>query len=175
MFRTIAIVVVVPVVAVLVLASTRPDTFQVQRSINIQAAPEKIFPLINDLQRFNTWSPYEQKDPQMKRVFSGAASGKGAVYEWDGNSQVGKGRLEITDSSPPSKVTIQLDMLEPMEGHNVVEFTLEPRGNSTSVTWAMQGPMPYISKVICLFINMDRMVGKDFEAGLADLKAVAER
>lgn len=175
MFRIVAIVVVVPVVAVLVLAATRPDTFQVQRSINIQAPPEKIFPLINDLQRFNTWSPYEQKDPQMKRVLSGAASGKGAVYEWDGNSQVGKGRLEITDSSPPSKVTIQLDMLEPMEGHNVVEFTLEPRGNSTSVTWAMQGPMPYISKVICLFINMDRMVGKDFEAGLADLKAVAER
>ena len=175
MFKIIVIVVVVLLAGVLVLASRKPDTFQIQRTTEIQAPPEKIFPLINDLHRFGTWSPYENKDPAMKRTLSGAASGQGSVYEWDGNSKVGKGRMEITGSSPSSKVTIKLDMLKPIEGHNVVEFTLEPRGGSTKVTWAMQGPMPFISKVMSVLINMDNMVGTDFEAGLANLKAVAEK
>jgi hypothetical protein len=111
----------------------------------------------------------------MKRVFSGETSGKGAVYEWDGNNQVGKGRIEIIDTSAPARVTIKLDMIKPMEGHNIVDFTLEPRGGATHVTWAMRGSYAYIAKVMGLVCDMDRMIGKDFEAGLANLKSLAER
>ena len=111
----------------------------------------------------------------MKRSYSGAATGKGAVYEFDGNNEVGKGRIEIAEASPPSKVVLTLDMIKPFQTHNIVEYTLQPNGGSTNVTWAMTGAMPYMAKVMCLFFNMDRMVGKDFETGLANLKAIAER
>jgi hypothetical protein len=111
----------------------------------------------------------------MKRTHSGAANGKGAVYEWEGNRDIGTGRMEITDTSPPSRVSIKLDFIKPFEAHNNVEFTLEPNGHSTNVTWALHGPASYTSKVMSVVFNMDRMVGKDFEAGLAGLKAVAER
>jgi hypothetical protein len=111
----------------------------------------------------------------MKRTVSGAASGKGAVYEWDGNSTVGKGRIEITDTAPPSRVTIKLDMIKPMEGHNIVNFTLEPRGGATQVTWAMRGSCAFMAKVMGLFCDMDKMIGKDFEIGLANLKAQVEK
>jgi hypothetical protein len=121
------------------------------------------------------WSPYEKKDPAMKRTLSGAPSGKGAVYEWDGDKNVGSGRLAIADSSPPSKVTLDLDMLTPMRAHNIVEFTLEPKGDSTTVTWAMNGHVPYIAKIVHVFLNVDRMVGQDFETGLGNLKAIAEK
>ena len=114
-------------------------------------------------------------DPAMKRTYSGAASGKGAVYAWEGNSKVGEGRMEITESSPPSKVTIKLDFVKPIEGHNTAEFALEPKGDSTNVTWSMYGPSAYIAKVIGIFVSMDKMIGKDFEAGLANMKAVAEK
>jgi len=175
MLKTITIIVVVLIAALLVYAATRPDTFRVQRATNIKAPPEKIFALINDLHSWGSWSPYEVKDPAMKRTYSGAANGEGAVYEWEGNNEVGKGRVAITESSPPSKVMIKLDFVKPFETHNIVEFTLEPEGDSTNVTWAMHGPSPYISKVIGIFINMDSMVGKDFETGLANLKTVAEK
>jgi uncharacterized protein YndB with AHSA1/START domain len=143
--------------------------------MRINAPPEKIFALINDLHRWGSWSPYEKKDPTMKRTHSGAANGKGAVYEWEGNRDIGTGRMEITDTSPPSRVSIKLDFIKPFEAHNNVEFTLEPNGHSTNVTWALHGPASYTSKVMSVVFNMDRMVGKDFEAGLAGLKAVAER
>jgi carbon monoxide dehydrogenase subunit G len=139
------------------------------------APPEKIFAFINDFHSWGTWSPYEKKDPAMKRTVSGAASGKGAVYEWEGNKEIGKGRMEITETSPPSRVTIKLDFVKPFEAHNIVDFTLEANGDSTNVTWAIHGPSPFISKVIGIFCNMDRMIGKDFEAGLADLKTIAEK
>ena len=142
---------------------------------SISASPDKVFPLINDFNRWPLWSPYEKKDPAMKRVLTGTPSGKGSVYEWEGNSKIGKGRIEITDASPPSRVTIKLDMIKPMEGHNIVDFTLEPRGGGTHVTWAMRGSCAYMAKVMGLFLNMDKMVGKDFEVGLANLKAAAER
>ena len=175
MLKISAIVVVVLIVALLVFAATRPDTLRVQRATSINAPPEKIFPLINDLHRWGAWSPYEKKDPMMKRTHSGAANGKGAVYEWEGNKEIGKGRMEIAESSPPSKVIIKLDFVKPFEAHNIVEFTLEPKGDSTNVTWAMHGPSPYISKLMGIFINMDSMIGKDFETGLANLKTVAEK
>ena len=174
MLKIIAIAVVVLVAAVLVFAATRPDNFRVQRATSIKAPPEKIFPLITDLHRWGSWSPWEKMDPAMKRSYSGAASGKGAVYAWEGNSKVGEGRMEITYVSPPSKVTIKLDFVKPIEGHNVAEFTLEPKGDSTNVTWTMYGPTAYIAKVIGIFVSMDSMIGKDFETGLANLKTVAE-
>ena len=167
--------VVLLVAAVLAFAATRPDSFSVRRAASIQAPPEKIFPLINDFSRWSAWSPYEKKDPAMKRSFSGPAAGKGAVYAWEGNGDVGQGRMEIADAVAPSRVTLKLDFVEPFEAHNKVDFTLEPKGGATEVTWAMDGPMPFISKVITLFVDMDRMVGGDFEAGLANLKAIAEK
>lgn len=175
MLKTIAVIVVVLLAAVLVFAATKPDTFRVQRVTSIKAPPEKIFPYLSDLRSFATWSPYEKKDPAMQRTFSGPASGKGAVYEWDGDKNVGKGRMEIADTAPPSRVAIKLDFVRPFEAHNIVEFTLAPKGDSTDVTWAMQGPVPYVAKIMHVFVDMDSMVGKDFEAGLASLKAVAEK
>ena len=174
MITIIALVVVVLIVAVLVYAATKPDTFRVRRATNIKAPPEKIFALINDYHHWVSWSPYEKLDPAMRRTYSGAASGTGAVYEWEGNSKAGKGRMEITDTAPPSKVVIKLDFVKPFEAHNIVEFTMEPTGASTNVTWDMHGPSPYLAKVMHVFFNMDRMIGKDFETGLANLKAVAE-
>jgi uncharacterized protein YndB with AHSA1/START domain len=154
MIKTIAIGVVVLITAILLFAATRPDTFRVQRAATIKAQPEKIFALINDLHRWDAWSPYEKKDPAMKRVYGGAAQGKGAAYAWEGNKEVGTGRIEITESSPPSRVTMTLDMIKPIKAHNIVEFTLEPQGGSTTVTWAMNGDMPYISKILSVFLNM---------------------
>jgi uncharacterized protein YndB with AHSA1/START domain len=174
MFKKIAIVLVVLIAGVLIYAATQPDAFRVQRTASIKAPPEKIFAILDDFHRSESWSPYEKKDPAMKRTFSGATSGKGSVYEWDGNKDIGKGRMEITESSPPSRLTMTLDFIKPFEAHNIVDFTLEPRGDSTEVTWAIHGPMPYLSKVMCVFFSMDRMVGGDFEAGLAALKTVAE-
>ena len=175
MLKLIALAVVVPVAGFLIYAATRPDSFRVQRATSIKAPPEKIFPLINDFQRWSAWSPYEKKDPTMKRTLSGAPSGKGAVYEWNGNKEIGQGRMEITETAPPSQLTLKLDFSRPFEAHNIVDFTLEPRGDTTQVTWAIHGPSPFMSKVMGIVINMDKMIGKDFEAGLADLKAISEK
>ena len=173
MLKIIGIAIVVLIVAVLAFAATKPDSFRVQRTASIQAPPERILPLISDLHAWSAWNPFE-KDPAMKRTYSGAASGRGAVYEWDGNSQVGAGRMEILDVSP-TKVTIKLDFIRPFEGHNTAELTLAPRGNATDVTWAMYGPNRYLSKVMSVFMNMDTMIGKEFETGLANLKGIAEK
>jgi uncharacterized protein YndB with AHSA1/START domain len=171
----IAIIIAVAVIAVLILAAMKPDTFRVVRSTTIKAPPERIFPLIADFRNWSAWSPCEKMDPALKRTYSGAAEGKGAVYEWEGNKKVGKGRMEIIDAPPSEKVAIKLDFLKPFEAHNTAEFTLQPRGETTDVTWVMHGPNLFIGKVMSVFISMDRMVGKDFEAGLANLKAAAER
>lgn len=175
MLSGIVIAVVVVIAAVLIVAAIRPGAFEVKRSIAINASPERVFPLIDDFNDWRTWSPYETKDPDMQRAFSGSPSGKGAVYAWDGNNQVGKGSIEIVESVPPSRITIKLDMLKPIEGHNIVNFTLQPQGSGTQVTWAMRGSYSFISRLIGLFMNMDRMIGGDFETGLASLKAVAEK
>ena len=173
---TIAIVVVVLVAALLVFAATKSDTVDVQRVTDIKAPADSIFALINDFHRWGTWSPYEKRDPTMKKTFSGAPNGAGAVYEWEGNSKVGKGRMEITRAVAPSRVSIKLDFIKPMEGHNVAEFTLAPNADSTTkVTWAMHGPASFMSKVMQIFISMDSLVGKDFASGLANLKSVAEK
>lgn len=175
MIKAIAIVVVVLLAALLALAAAKPDTFRVERSTSIKAAPGKIFPLINDFRAWSAWSPYEKKDPAMKRTLGGAPGGKGAMYAWDGNKEIGQGSMEITDSSPPSRVTLKLVFVKPFAANNIVDFTLQPQGDSTQVTWAMRGPAPFISKVMQVLFNMDKMVGDDFEIGLANLKAIAEK
>jgi hypothetical protein len=172
---TVVVIVLVVAAGILVYAATKPDTFRVQRSLAIKAAPDKIYALIVDLHAWRAWSPYEKKDPAMKRTFSGAASGKGAVYEWDGNKNVGTGRMEISEASAPSKVGIKLDFLKPFEAHHAAEFTMEPSGDNTIVTWAMYGSSPFMMKIMGTFMNMDRMIGDDFAVGLASLKAVAEK
>ena len=166
---------VVAVAVILIIASTKPDSFRIERRIAIKAPPEKIFPLINDFHAWPVWSPWEKKDPTMKRTHSGAPSGNGSVYEWEGNKNVGKGRMEITESSPSSKVVIKLDFLSPFEAHNTAEYTLTPNGDTTTVVWAMYGPNLFIGKVMSTVMSMDKMVSKDFEAGLANMKAAAER
>ena len=168
-----ALVVVVLVAAVLALAAIRPDTFTVRRGASIQAPPEKIHAVLNDFRGWEAWSPWEKLDPAMKRSYSGAASGKGAVYAWEGNGNVGQGRMEITDSSA-SRVAMNLDFVKPFEAHNKVEFLLAPKGGATDVTWSMQGPVPYFAKIVHLFVDMDKMVGGQFETGLANLKRVSE-
>ena len=178
MFEVIAILAVVLAIAVaivLVLAATKPDRFSVQRATTVKALPETIFPLISDFHQWGSWSPYEHKDPAMKRSYSGAASGKGAVYAWDGNKNVGSGRMEILDASAPSKVVIKLDFFTPFEGHNIAEFTMLPQGDATSLTWLMHGPARFMSKLMQVFMNIDNMVGKDFEVGLANLKRLTEK
>jgi len=173
----IAILLAVAIGAALIYASTAPDRFMISRSALIGAPAERIFPLINDLHAQSQWSPFE-KDPNMKRVHSGAPAGKGAIYEWDGNREVGAGRIAITDSVPPSRVSLALDMSRPFAAHNTVDFVLEPNDAGTrvmtKVTWAMQGRQPFMAKVMSLFINCDKMVGSQFERGLAKLKALAE-
>jgi hypothetical protein len=182
MFEIIAIIAVVLAIAiaiVLILAVTKPARFSVQRATSVRAPPDKIFPLINDFHQWGTWSPYENKDPAMKRSYSGAESGKGAVYAWDGNKNVGSGRMEILEASVPSKIVIKLDFFKPFEGHNTAEFTMLPQGDATNlttdVTWLMHGPAPFVSKVMQVFMNIDNMIGKDFEIGLANLKRLTEK
>jgi len=178
MFEIIAIVAVVLAIAVavvLILAATKPDTFSVRRAATLKAPPERIFPLINDFHQWGSWSPWEHKDPAMKRTYSGADSGKGAVYAWDGNKNVGSGRMEILEASPPSKIVIKLDFFAPFEAHNTAEFTMLPQGDATNLTWVMHGPLVFMAKVMHVFINMDKMIGKDFEAGLANLKKLTEK
>ena len=172
---TIAVVLAIAIAIVLILAATRPDTFGVQRAAIVEAPPEKIFPLINDFRQWGSWSPYEHKDPAMKRTFSGTPRGAGAVYAWEGDKNVGKGRMEILEASAPSKIVIKLDFFTPFEAHNTAEFTMLPQDDATRVTWRMHGPAPFMAKIMHVFINIDKMVGKDFEAGLASLKRLAEK
>jgi uncharacterized protein YndB with AHSA1/START domain len=171
----IAVILAVAIAAILVLAATKPGTLRVQRAIRIKAPPEQIFPLIDDFHQWPKWSPYENKDPAMKRSYDGAERGKGAVYAWDGDKNVGSGRMEILESTTPSKIVIKLDFFTPFEGHNTAEFTMLPQGDATHVTWLMYGPANFMSKLIQVFMNLDRMIGRDFEAGLANLKTLTEK
>jgi len=180
MFETIAVIAIAlatVIAIVLILASTKPDTFSVQRAAAVRAPAERIFPLISNFHQWVNWSPWENKDPAMKRTYSGAESGKGAVYAWDGNKNVGSGRMEILDASSPSKIVIKLDFFKPFEGHNTAEFTIQPERDAatTNITWVMHGPAPFMSKVMQVVMNLDKMIGKDFEAGLANLKELTEK
>lgn len=174
-FAVIGAVLVLGIAVVLILAAMKPDQFRIQRTATINAPSDRIFPLINDYKAWSAWSPYENKDPDMKRTYGATTSGKGATYAWEGNGNVGAGNMLITDAQAPSKIALDLNMTKPMTAHNKVEFTLVPAGDSTLVTWAMRGETPYFAKIIHVFFNVDKMVGGDFEAGLAKLKALAEK
>ena len=175
MLKTLAIVIVLLIAALLIYAATKPDTFRVERSVNVKAPAEKIFPLINDFHQMATWSPWEKIDPALQRTYGGAANGKGAVYEWRGNKDIGEGRMEITESTPSSKILLNLHFIKPFEATNTVEFTLVPDGDTTKVTQAMYGPSPYLSKLMTIFFSMEKMVGEKYEEGLASLKLLAEK
>ncbi|MDO9406185.1 MAG: SRPBCC family protein [Polaromonas sp.] len=181
MFKTIALSVAVLLLLaigiVLLLAARKPDAFRVERSTVIQAPPVRVFALVNDLPAWRAWSPYEKKDPAMQRSYSGPSSGVGAAYAWEGNGQVGQGTMKIVQSVPAERVSLQLDFIKPFEGHNIADFSFVPEANgqATRVTWAMHGPAPFVSKIMQVLMDFDKMIGRDFETGLADLKTAAEK
>lgn len=162
------------VVAVLVAAALQPASFRIERSLVVNAPPDKAFALVDDFHAWGSWSPWEKLDPGLRRTYSGAPRGQGALYAWEGNPKVGSGRMEILESSPPGRLLIKLDFLKPFEAHNQAEFAFTAEGGATRVTWAMTGPQAFPMKLMCLFMNMDRMVGADFEKGLASIKQIAE-
>lgn len=174
-FLIIAAVLVVAVIGVLLLASTKPDTFRVTRATTIKASPEKIYPMIADFHRWTAWSPYENKDPAMKRTYGGTPGAVGQTYAWTGDKNVGQGSMTVTEAAAPSKIALKLDFVSPFEAHNTVVFSMVPQGDGTTVSWDMQGPTPFIGKIMHVFMNMDKMVGTDFEVGLANLKTQAEK
>jgi hypothetical protein len=162
------------VALLLIVAARRPNHFRVTRTAVIKASAPKIFALIDNLHSFNNWNPYERKDPGVKGNYSGPARGVGAAYAWD-SRKVGAGRMEITASEAPSKLTMKLDFIKPFKAQNTAEFTLQAQGEHlTVVSWALHGPSPYLSKLMGLVFSMDTLIGKDFEAGLANLKALTE-
>jgi carbon monoxide dehydrogenase subunit G len=175
MIAAIAIAAAVALAALLLYAASRPDTMKIERSVSIQADAERIKPLINDIKRFNTWNPYNHKDPTMKGSYRGPTIGPGAAYDFDGNKNVGKGSIQIVEPTGPDRVSMTLDMTAPMACHNLIDFKLAPRGATTDVTWSMTGPCPFLGKLMGVIFNMDKMVGRDFETGLASLKTLAEQ
>jgi len=174
MLKTALIVVVLLIAGVLIFAATKPDVFRVTRSASIKAPPEKIQAQLADFHGWQAWSPWEKMDPAMKRTFGGAPKGKGATYAWEGNGKVGEGRMEITEAAA-DRVALDLDFVKPFEAHNKVVFALNPKGDTTDVTWSMVGPVPYFAKIMHVFVDMDGMVGSQFETGLANLRAVTEK
>lgn len=172
---TIGLILLVLIVALLGFAATKPDIFRMERSAPINAPAATIFPLLNDFRKWKGWSPYEKLDPEMQRTYLGAEEGLGAVYTWEGNNKAGAGRMEITESTPPSHILLRLEFSRPFKAVNTTEFHLVPEGSGTRVRWSMYGPQPFMQKVMCIFVDMDKMLGKDFEAGLANLKDEAER
>ncbi len=173
MFNTVMLVLAVGIAAVLIYAAFRPKSFTLSRSVVIAAPADRIFALINDLHGFNSWNPFAKQDQELKIQYESATSGKGAAYTWVGK-KAGAGRMEIIDSVPAQRVTMKLDFSKPMEAHNTVSFTLEPQGPDTTATWTMTGPANYAHNLMTTFFSMEKMVGGQFEAGLASLKALAE-
>ena len=171
----IGMVMITAVIVVLILASMKPNRFRVERSLNIAAPAAKIFPLLDDLKQQRIWSPWERKDPDMKRVYSGAERGVGAIYEWDGDKNIGAGRQEITSVKPNEKIEAKIDFIRPMQAKNRFEYVLRPIDSGTNVTWTIFGPMPFMSKIMSIFMSFDSMIGSEFEKGLVELKALAEK
>jgi hypothetical protein len=171
-----ALVVIVVVVAIFcVVVTMQPAHYRVERSATMNAPPSVVFSQVNDFHKWDTWSPWAKLDPNMKTAFEGSPAGSGAVYSWTGNSDVGEGRMTITDSKPAELVKIKLDFIKPFAATSDTVFSFKPQGNQTAVTWTMDGENNFIGKAFCLFINMDKMVGGDFEKGLAQMKTVSEK
>jgi len=174
MFIKILIGVAVIIIVLVIIVAARPSEYGVTRSVVIAAPPEAVFPHVNELKKWAVWNPWEKIDPAMKLTYDGPASGVGASYSWVGNSKVGEGRMAITESRPSERVRLKLEFFKPMAGVSTAEFTFKPEGSQTSVTWSMTGKNNFIAKAFCMFVSMDKMIGGQFEKGLADLKSVAE-
>lgn len=173
LIKILAVVAVLVVVLVVVIAM-RPSHFRIVRTATIAAPPEAVFEQVNDFRNWQAWSPWEKKDPAMRRTYEGPPAGRGAVYAWAGNKEVGEGRMTLTESRTAELVRIRLDFLKPFAATHETEFTFEPRGEQTHVTWAMTGRNAFAAKAFCMFMDMDKMVGGDFEQGLAAMKTVTE-
>jgi uncharacterized protein YndB with AHSA1/START domain len=174
MLKKILIAVAVIIVVFVVVVALQPADFSVTRAATIAAPPETVFAQVNDFQKWKAWSPWEKKDPDMQRTYSGEPSGEGAVYAWSGNSEVGEGNMTITESRPNELVRLKLEFIKPMAAISDTEFRFKPEDDGTQVTWTMSGKNGFMGKMICLFMNMDKMVGGDFENGLASMKQVSE-
>ena len=175
MLKIILLVVAAAIAVLLAYAAFKPDSFRLSRSTTINAPPDKVFALINDLRQFNAWNPFAKLDPQNGITYDAVTVGVGGAYNWQGEKS-GAGRMQITESVPAQRVSAKLDFSKPFEAHNVVDFTVQAQGDKAcTVTWAMHGPMPFLNRLMTTFFDMDKTVGKDFEAGLANLKAMAEK
>ena len=173
MLKKILLVVVVLSIVLIVVIAMRPADFEVTRSATIAAPPSAVFPHVNNFHNWQSWSPWEKLDPEMKKTFEGPAEGVGAKYAWSGD-EVGEGRMTITESRPNELVLINLEFLKPFESTNTTQFTFKPEGNGTNVTWTMSGRHNFMGKAFDLFMNMDKMLGSDFDKGLAEMKSVVE-
>jgi uncharacterized protein YndB with AHSA1/START domain len=174
MLTTMVLLALAAIAALLLHAARAPDRFRVTRTAVIKAPAARIFSLINDLQSFNTWSPYLRRDPRVQGHYSGPAGGVGAAYTWQGR-KIGSGTMTITDSQAPIRLAMRLDFVKPFKAQNTAEFTLQAEGdNLTIVSWALHGPAPYVSRLMATVVDMDRIIGKDFEAGLANLKSLTQ-
>jgi Polyketide cyclase / dehydrase and lipid transport len=171
----ILIVIAVVVALLVVVIATRPADFSVTRSTTISASPQAVFPQVNDFHNWEAWSPWAKIDPEMKMTFAGPAAGTGAVYTWTGNSKVGEGRMTIVESHPSDLIRIRLEFLKPFAATNATEFTFQPQGSQTAVTWSMSGKRNFMTKAMGLVMSMEKMLGGQFEKGLYQLKAVAEK
>ena len=175
MLRLFLVVILLLMAVLLFVVATRPARFRVQRSIRIDAPREKVFALVSDFRNFDAWSPWAALDPSIRKSFSGADSGPGAVYEWQGNGKVGQGRMEIVEAVAPERLVIKLDFLKPFEAHNTAEYLLTESGEGTEFAWAMHGSNNFMAKLMGVFFSIDRMIGAQFEQGLARLKVLAEK
>jgi polyketide cyclase/dehydrase/lipid transport protein len=173
LIKTLVAVAVIVVVFVIVVALQRSE-FRVARSATISAPPPAVFAQVNDFHKWEAWNPWGKIDPAMKQTYEGAAAGVGAIYTWTGNNEVGEGRMTITESRPSDLVRIKLEFFKPFAATNTAEFTFKSEGNQTAVTWSMTGAKNFMAKAIHLFMNMDKMIGGQFEKGLAEMKAIAE-
>ena len=166
--------IILAVVVFCVVVMMQPNQFRVTRSATFNAPPEAAFAQVNDFQKWGAWSPWEKLDPNMKKTVSAPSYGKGAFYTWTGNDQVGEGKMTIADSKPNESVKIDLEFIKPFAQKSVTDFTFVPQGDKTTVTWTMSGDNNFMSKAFGLMMNMDKMIGDDFEKGLAQMKTVAE-
>jgi uncharacterized protein YndB with AHSA1/START domain len=174
MIRKTVIIIAILVAALLVIIATRPPVFRLERSTVIAAPPEQVFGHINDFHKWEAWSPWAKLDPNSKTTFEGPPNGKGAIFKWAGNNEVGEGRQEIIESEAPQRIVIRLEFIKPFKALNQTEFTLKPEAGGTQVTWAMSGKNNFMAKAVSLFMDCEKMVGPDFEKGLASLKTISE-
>ena len=172
---TAILVLLVLVAAAFAVAASRPNTMRIERVIDVAAPPDRIFPLLNDFHHWRGWSPWEELDPNLQRTYGGPAAGPGAHYAWVGNKKVGEGRMEIMESAQNAHVKIALQFIKPFPANNTVDLTLSPTATGTHVQWVMNGASPLMMRLFGLFMNMDAMIGKDFEKGLAGIKRLAEQ